>query len=195
MQKSSLIHKTLNMRIVISAFVLLMGSVLYAQNNKPETIYIQIPPVPEELVCENADNYSESIALIDSLSAQLDRMKRKLNEVLKTKGDETYNTLSAGFPTEEELKNVEKLSEAEQRAFWKKMEDKQTQIEKTIVSNSLKYQTEKEALHKKLADYQEGLLTISEEYSEAHYNAMKAKSDKRQKIYDTCIENNSLNEN
>jgi hypothetical protein len=122
----------------------------------------------------------------------MEEIRIQLDEELKNNGDKTYNIISAGFPTEEELKKVEKLSEAEQQAFWKKIEDDQTRIEKTIASNSLKYQAEKETLNKKVADYQNELLVIVEEYGKIDYKAGKAKSDKRQKIYNTCIENNSL---
>lgn len=181
------------MKIIISTFMIFIGSVLCAQNSKLETVYNQIPPIPDNLLCESADNYIETIALIESLSVQLEEMRLHLNEELKNNGDETYNTISAGFPTDEELKKVEKLSEAEQQAFWKKIEADQAQINKAIASNNLKYQAERETLNKKVADYHDELLLISEEYSEVHIKAMKAKSDKRQEIYNTCIENNSLN--
>ena len=81
-----------------------LGSVLYAQNSKLEMIYNQIPPLPEKLLCENIDNYAETISLIESLSNQLQELKVDLNQELKTNGDETYKSISTGFPTDEELK-------------------------------------------------------------------------------------------
>lgn len=119
-------------------------------------------------------------------------MRYTLTEELKNNGDETYNTISSGFPTDEELKELEKLSEAEQQAFWKKIEADQEQIDKAIADNNLKYQAEREMLNKKIADCQNELLAISEELSEIHAAAMKVKSDKRQNIYNTCMANNSL---
>lgn len=171
-----------------------IGSVLCAQNSKLDSIYNQIPPPQDKFLCESAEYYAEEMALLESLSVQLEEMRLRLNEELKNSGDETYNTISAGFPTDEELKKAEKLSEAEQKAFWKKIEDDQIQMEKAIASNSLKYQAEKEAINKKVADYQNELVTILEEINEIGAAAGKAKSDKRQLIYNTCIENNSLTE-
>ena len=180
------------MKTVIISFIVLIGSALSAQNSKLELIYNQIPPLQDKFLCENAEYYTEEMALFESLTNQIEEMRIQLNEALKKNGDETYNIISAGFPTDEELIEVEKLSEEGQRAFWKKMEEDQTRIEKTIASNNIKYQAEKETLNKKVADYQNELLAIAEEYSELNYKAGKVKSDKRQKIFNTCIENNSL---
>ncbi|WP_291859992.1 hypothetical protein [Marinilabilia sp.] len=157
-------------------------------------VYNQITPLPDKLLCENTDNYAETIALIESLSDQLEKIKLNLNQELTTNGDETYKSISAGFPTDEELKKVEKLSEAEQQAYWEKIEANQSQLDNAIADNSLKFQAEKERLNKQVADYQNELLAIVEELSEIHYEATKIKSDKRQKIYNTFIENNTLTE-
>ncbi len=172
--------------------MIFVGSVLWAQNSKLEAIYNQIPPLQHKFLCKNAEYYTVELALFESLTIQLEEMKIQLNEELTKKGDETYNIISAGFPTEEELREVETLSETAQQAFWKKIEEDQTRIEKTIASNSIKYQDEKEILNKKVAEYQNMLLAFAEEYSKVDNKAGKVKSDKRQKIYNTCIENNSL---
>jgi len=182
------------MKTLISTFMFFIGSLLCAQNSKLEAIFNQIPPIRDSLLCESAENYTNKMALLESLSAQLEEMRIPLNEELKDKGDATYKTISAGFPTAEELENVEKLSEAAQRAFWKKIEDDQTQIDKAIADNSLKYRAERETINKQVTDYQNKLLAIVEELSETHAAAMKVKTDKREKVYNTCIENNSLTE-
>ncbi len=172
--------------------MLFLCTALFAQNKNLETIYYQIPPVPDKLLCGSGDNYTETIRLIQSLSVQLEEMKLYLNEKLQNDGDKDHNTMSAGFPTDEDLKKVEKLSEAEQQAFWKKIEANQNQLDKTIAYNKLKYQNEREMLNQKVTDYQNELLAISEELSEIHYAAMKVQSDKRQNIYNTCMKNDSL---
>ncbi len=182
------------MKITISTLMVFLGPVLFAQNSKLEMVYNQITPLPDKLLCENTDNYAETIALIESLSDQLEKIKLNLNQELTTNGDETYKSISAGFPTDEELKKVEKLSEAEQQAYWEKIEANQSQLDNAIADNSLKFQAEKERLNKQVADYQNELLAIVEELSEIHYEATKIKSDKRQKIYNTFIENNTLTE-
>lgn len=182
------------MKIVISTFMVFIGSVLYAQNSKLESIFKQIPAPQDKFMCKTAEYYTEEMALFESLTNQLEKLRLQLDEEVKNKGDETYNILSAGFPTDEELKKVEKLSEAAQQAFWKKIEDDQAQIEKAVASNNLKYQAEKEALNKKVADYQNEILTFLEEISKIGSAADKVKSDKRQKIYNTYIENNRLSE-
>lgn len=180
------------MKIIISTFMIFIGTVLCAQVSKLETIYNQIPPIQDKLLCDRADNYIEIIALIGSLSSQLEEMRLHLNEELKINGDETYNVISAGFPTDEELKKVEKLSEAEQQAFWEKIEANQNHADIAIADNLLKYQDEKESLNKKVTDYQNELFAITEEFIEIHHKAMEVKTDKRQHIYNTCMANNSL---
>ncbi len=180
------------MKILISMFMLFIGTGLYAQNNKLEKIYNHLPQVPDKLLCEIAGNYTETLTLIESLSSQLEELKLQLNEDLKINGNETYRTISAGFPTDEELKKVEKLSEAEQQAFWGKIEAEQTLLNQAIAENTLKYQAEKETLTKQVADYQNEFVSILEELSEIHSAAMKVKSDKRQEIYNTCLANQSL---
>jgi hypothetical protein len=170
-----------------------IGTVLCAQNSKLESIYKQIPPTQDKISCQKAEFYEEEMALFESLTNQIDQLKIQLNEEQKISGDETYNTISAGFPSAEELKRVDKLSEAEQQAFWKKFEDEQTRIAKIIESNTLKYRAEKEAINEKVADYDSKLFALLLEFTDAVYNAGNVKSDKRQKIYDTCTENGSLN--
>jgi hypothetical protein len=169
-----------------------IASVLNAQSNKLESIYNQMPPLPEKCMCQNIEFYEEEMSVFESLTNQLEEIRIQLNEEIKNKGDETYNTISAGFPTEEEFSALEKLSEEEQIAFWEKMEDEQASIHEAIASNSIKYQAEKEALNQKLRDYQDDLLLITEEYVQLDYKAGKVKSDKSRKIYNTCIENDSL---
>lgn len=171
-----------------------IGSVLFAQNSKLETIYNQIPAPQDKCLCDNAESYSEEMALFESLSAQLEEMRLQLNEDLKNTGDETYNTISAGFPTAEELERVEKLSQEEQQAFWQKIEADQDRADKAIADNTQKYLDEKEKLGKQVRQYQDELLRITEEYGEVHFRASEVKSDKRQEIYNTCIENNTLSE-
>ena len=180
------------MKVVLSIFIIFIGAGLYAQNSKLEAIYNQIPPVSDRLLCERADNYAETIALIETLSVQLEEMRVLLNEELKIHGDETYRIISGGFPTDEELKKAEKLSEADQQAFWAKVEAEQSRLDQMIAGNTLKYQAEKEMLNKKVADYQNELTAISAELSQIHYAAMKVNSDKRKEIYNTCMVNNSL---
>ena len=172
--------------------MLFLTTAAVAQNTALVTIYNQIPPIPDALVCENAGASRKTIALIDSLSVRLETMRLHLNEALKNNGDRTYTAVSAGFPTEEELKKVETLSEAEQQAFWEKIEAAQIQSENAIARNTMKYQAEKETLNYKVADYHNALLAISEELSEIYSAAMKVHSDKRLHIYDTCRDNDSL---
>ncbi len=171
---------------------MLTGSLLCAQSNKTEAIYNQILLIDNKLMCDGPDSNIELIAQIESLSTQLEEMKFRLDQELKTDGDKTYNTISDGFPTDEELKRVEKLSEGEQRAFWAKIEAKQMQTEKAIASNSLKFQNEKDSLRKIGAVYHEELFLHTEAFLEIHYAAMKVISDRRQEIYETCMENDSL---
>jgi len=180
------------MNIIISTFLLLTGSLLCAQSNKTEAIYNQILLIDNKLMCDGPDSNIELIAQIESLSTQLEEMKFRLDQELKTDGDKTYNTISDGFPTDEELKRIEKLSEGEQRAFWAKIEAKQMQTEKAIASNSLKFQNEKDSLRKIGAVYHEELFLHTEAFLEIHYAAMKVISDRRQEIYETCMENDSL---
>lgn len=169
-----------------------LGSVLSAQNSKLEAIYNKIPPIPDKLLCDNVDNYSETIALLESLLAQLEEIRYELDEDLKINGDQTYNSLTAGFPTDEELKIAEKLSEEEQQVFWEQFEAKQSQTDKTIAENTIKYQAEKEMITKQVSEYQNKLLEMVQEIGEIHYEAGKIKSDKRQSIYNACMENNTL---
>lgn len=180
------------MNIIISTFLLLTGSLLCAQSNKTEAIYNQILLIDNKLMCDGPDSNIELIAQIESLSTQLEEMKFRLDQELKTDGDKTYNTISDGFPTDEELKRIEKLSEGEQQAFWAKIEAKQMQTEKAIASNSLKFQNEKDSLRKIGAVYHEELFLHTEAFLEIHYAAMKVISDRRQEIYETCMENDSL---
>lgn len=180
------------MKNIISAFLLLTGSLLCAQSSKTEAIYNQILLIDNKLMCDSPDSNIELIAQIESLSTQLEEIKFRLDQELKTDGDKTYNTISSGFPTDEELKRIEKLPEGEQRAFWAKIEAKQMQTEKAIASNSLKFQNEKDSLRKIGAVYHEELLLHTEASIEVHYAAMKVISDRRQEIYETCMENDSL---
>ncbi|MFO7620855.1 MAG: hypothetical protein R6W81_06255 [Bacteroidales bacterium] len=182
------------MKIIISTFMIFIGSALFAQNSKLETIYSQIPAPQDKFLCD-AEYYAEEMALFESLSAQLEELRLQLNEDLKNTGDETYNTISAGFPTAEELKRVDNLSQEEQQAFWQKIEADQERTDKAIANNTQKYQDEKEKLGIQVTQYQDELLKITEEYSEVHLRASEVKSDKRQIIYDTCMENNTLSKN
>lgn len=182
------------MKIIFSTFLIFIASVLGAQNIKIEKIYNQIPPIQDKLLCESADSYIKTAELLESLSAQMEEMRLHLNEELKNNGDETYKTISAGAPTAEELKRVDKLSQEEQEAFWQKIEADQERADKVIADNVQKYQDEKEKLDRQVYRYEDVLFKITEEFSEVHYRASKVKSDKRQEIYNTCMENNTLSE-
>jgi hypothetical protein len=180
------------MKIIISIFLVLTGLLLCAQNRKTEAIYNQILQIDNKLLCDKPESNIELIENIELLSSALNEMKYQLEEELKTDGNKTYNTISAGFPTDEELKHIEKLTEKEQIAFWAKIEAGQTQTEKAIASNLLKFQNEKDSLLKTAADYHEELRLHTEAFLEVHYAAMKVLSDRRKEIYDNYMENDSL---
>ena len=121
------------MKTFTLAFIMFWGSVVCAQNSQLETIYDQIPPIPDKLLCESPDNLIETIAQIESLSAQLNDLRSKLDEESKIERENAYLEMFAGFPTDEELKSVEKLSEEQQQAFWQKIEADQTNLENTYL--------------------------------------------------------------
>ncbi len=180
------------MKAFILIFIVFWSSVVFAQNSRLATIYSQIPPIPDKLLCESPGNLVGTISQIESLSAQLNEMRGKLDEESKTERESAYLEMSAGFPTDEELKRVEKLSEEQQRAFWEKIEADQTNLENAVSKNTIKYQAEKEALNHQIGEYNNKHLEMTEAYSKVHVEAMKRKSDKRQIIYNTCMVNNTL---
>jgi hypothetical protein len=182
------------MKILFFTCLLCLGQFSWAQTLKLESIYRQIPQPPEKFKCDNKEYYNLEMDLFESLRNQLGEMKLRLEEEMKVNGDKTYNAMTAGFPTAEELKRVDKLSEKEQQAFWQKIENDQAKADEAIARNIIKYQEEKERLNQQIAQHQDKLLTMSEELGIIHYNADNVISDKRQTIWDTCLENNRLTE-
>lgn len=183
------------MKILIGILLVLLFSVVHAQVSSLPAIYNKIPKIQDKLLCESAETYIATIQEIDLLFVQIEEMKHQLNQDLQTNNNKTDNTIQSLFPTDEELKQIEKLSEEEQQAFWEKIEAKDAEIEQTIANNRKRFQTERDSLNEQLAAYQTELLEIVEEFSEIHYAAMKVKSDKMQKINETCIgSDNNLTE-
>lgn len=160
--------------------MIFIGTVLSAQNSKIASIYSQIPPPPEKFTCENS--HDEEMDLLASLMEQLEDMAFQLEEELAISREKTNATLAAAFPTAEELARVEKLPESEQRAFWKKIEDDQAGMSKTVESNKLKYKAEKESLKKKVEQYLNESPENIEYYLEVYHKAGTAKSQKVDKI-------------
>jgi hypothetical protein len=175
------------MKIQIVSFMVFFSSVLFAQVSSFQAIYNQIPAIPDILLCETADNYNETQNQVNILLSQIEEMKLKLNEEIKINEQKSDIIIQSFFPTDEELKRIEKLSEEEQQAFWEKIEAQQIEIENSISNNSLKYQIEKDSLNQQFAIYREEQIIILEEFSEIHSATMKQTSDKIQNIDETCM--------
>lgn len=158
-----------------------------AQSSMQQEIYSQLPAVPDILICENAESYSETTVVLESLLNQLEVIGYQLEEETKIIDETAYNELTSDFPTAEELDAVEKLSEEEQKDFWAKIELNQTKFEETSEKNKLKYRAEKEILVRQLNDYNERYLNMNRQAYEKQNIAMKVKSDKMQNIYSTCM--------
>lgn len=174
--------------------MLLVTTGLSAQNSKLDEIYRHIPPIPDKLMCDCADNYLKTISLLDSLAEQLREIKMTLTDEVNHQHRQQTEATSPLFPTEEELKKVEILSEEEQIAFWQKFEARFEKQQETVAANTQKYQAEKEILLQKSADYDKEISARLDEITLTVYQASEVKSKNRQEVYNNYLANNSLTE-
>lgn len=171
--------------------VLLMAApALFAQQSLTDSMYGQIPVLPEVLQCNQPEAYADSRTIIH---AMLDKLAEEINtseEEGKLVREKAYLKLQASFPSDDELKKTEKLTDAEQQAFWADVEAKQSQTDHAIAQNHLRIKDEKHRLSQRLDNYNQQLLELTEKFSEVKYKALKVKADKRQDVYITCCNSN-----
>jgi hypothetical protein len=168
--------------------ILFVHDSVSGQNNKTvEAYYNQIPSAPDILFCDNSEKYTGIKSKVNLLILQIEESRHKLDAEARISSEKAYNELSAGFPSDEELKRIDKLSEQEQMAYWAKVEATQTNFDEAVANKRLKYQKEKEDLNQQWIEYSDRLLKSKEEFTHAAYDADKIFSDKRQIIYDTSI--------
>ena len=171
--------------------VLLMAApALFAQQSLTDSMYGQIPVLPEVLLCNQPEAFADSRNIIHTM---LDKLAEEINtskEEGKLVREKAYLKLQATFPSDDELKKTEKLTDAEQQAFWADVEARQSQTDHAIAQNHLRIKDEKLRLSLQLDSYHQQLLELTEKFSEVKYKALKIKSDQRQDVYITCCNSN-----